>query len=186
MISAAEPRPVRLAVPFYGGAILLAAAISLLAGRNAFALGPRPELGLPLGAATACATVLLGLLAYRLIPALRALADEVAPQLIDGARTGDLLLLAFLSGVGEEALFRGALQPLIGLVPAALLFGLLHVGPGRRYLIWTASAVLAGLLFGALYGATGGILAPATAHALHNAAMLLLWRRSRKKGGEGL
>jgi type IV secretory pathway VirB3-like protein len=42
-------------------------------------------------------------------------------------------------------------------------------------------AVGAGFLFGLLYLWTGGILAPVTAHVLHNVVTLLLWKQSRKK-----
>src|SRR5206468_739957 len=63
----------------------------------------------------------------------------------------DIMVLAVASSVGEELLFRGALQPWIGLVPSALVFALLHIGPGSRFLPWTASALVIGLLFGGLF-----------------------------------
>jgi len=66
------------------------------------------------------------------------------------------------------------------------LFGLAHIGPDRRYLVWTAWAVLAGFVFGVLYEVSGGLLAPVLAHCAHNATTLLLWKRSRegaKKAG---
>jgi membrane protease YdiL (CAAX protease family) len=90
------------------------------------------------------------------------------------------VLVSLFSGIGEEMLFRGAVQPEFGLVVAALAFGLVHIGPDRRYLLWTAWAVLAGFLFGFLYEFSGGLLAPVIAHATHNAATFLLWKRSRK------
>jgi membrane protease YdiL (CAAX protease family) len=130
-------------------------------------------------AALLFAAVLLGIFFYRLSPALRRLSDELAPQLVDGARWRDLVLISVFSGVGEESFFRGALQPELGLVATSLLFGVLHIGPDRRYFVWTGWAVGAGFLFGALYQWTGGILAPITAHVLHNAATLLLWKWSR-------
>jgi membrane protease YdiL (CAAX protease family) len=111
---------------------------------------------------------------------LRAIAEELAPRLVDGADRGSLLLVSVFSGVGEEVFFRGAVQQEFGLVVASVLFGVVHVGPDRRYLVWTAWAVLAGFLFGVLYDFTGGLLAPILAHAAHNAATLLLWKRSRK------
>ena len=144
-------------------------------------LGDSGFFSLALGAFTACGTVVLGVVLYRLLPVLRVISDELAPLLVDGARARDLILVAVISGVGEEALFRGALQPILGILVTSLLFGALHVGPDRRYLIWTVWAVGAGFLFGALYEWTGGLLAPATAHVLHNAATLLLWKRSRRK-----
>jgi membrane protease YdiL (CAAX protease family) len=119
-----------------------------------------------------------------LLPVLREIAEELAPRLVDGASRGDLVLVSVFSGVGEETFFRGAVQQEFGLVVASLVFGAVHVGPDRRYLVWTAWAVLVGFLYGALYEVTGGLLAPILAHSAHNAATLLLWRRSRKGLGE--
>jgi membrane protease YdiL (CAAX protease family) len=168
---------VRLAIVFYAACAAVAVVISALSGIE-LKLGAEPLVAsLLAGLLTAAGTVLLGTIAYRLIPLVRQLADEVAPLLMEGSSTGGLVFVSLLSGVGEEMLFRGALQPLVGLVLSALLFGALHVGPDRRYLLWTAWAVLAGLLFGLLYRWTGGLLAPVVAHAVHNAVTLVLWRR---------
>jgi membrane protease YdiL (CAAX protease family) len=178
-------RFVKLAAVFYAALILAAAVLGVFTGQDVFALGDRAALNLFIGVIVACGTVISGLVIYRLIPVLRGLSDELAPHLVDGARRRDLVLVSILSGVGEEVFFRGALQPLVGLVVASLLFGALHVGPDRRYLVWTLWAVAAGFLFGALYLWTGGILAPVTAHVLHNAATLLLWKRFRRREGSG-
>ena len=179
-------RFVALATVFYVAFLLAAAVVGALDGRNAFALGDPALFGLAVGVTSACGTVALGVLLYRLLPALRRLSNELAPHLVDGAKRRELVLVSIMSGVGEEAFFRGALQPEIGLVASSLLFGVLHVGPDRRYLVWTVWAVGAGFLFGLLYLWTGGILAPVTAHVLHNAATLLLWKRSRRKQSDML
>ena len=133
-----------------------------------------------LGCLSATATVSLGVLLHRTLPVVRELSDELAPMLIDGSSRASLVAVSVFSGVGEEVFFRGAVQPEFGLVVAAVLFGVLHVGPDRRYLLWTVWAVLVGGLFGLLYNVTGGLLAPVLAHTLHNAATFLLWRRSRR------
>ncbi|HEX2097815.1 MAG TPA: CPBP family intramembrane glutamic endopeptidase [Rubrobacteraceae bacterium] len=146
-------------------------------------MGDSPLLGLSEGVVTACATVAFGAFFYWLSPVVRRMSDEVAPYLVDGAKKGDLVLVSVFSGVGEEAFFRGALQPVLGLVLTSLLFGALHIGPDRRYLIWTLFSIGAGFLFGFLYEWTGGLLAPMVAHVLHNAATLLLWKRSRTLAG---
>jgi len=179
--SSPEPvgtRFVKLAVVFYAVLLLAAAVLGVLGGRNALVLGDSVVFGFSSGAATACGTVAFGVVLYRLLPVLRRISDELAPLLVEGARARDLVLVSVMSGVGEEAFFRGALQPVLGIVATSLLFGALHVGPDRKYLAWTWWAVGAGFLFGALYEWTGGLLAPATAHVLHNAATLLLWKRS--------
>jgi membrane protease YdiL (CAAX protease family) len=179
------PRFVRFAALFYGSLTVAAILWSGLRGLDPRFFGHSAVSSALLGALTAVATVSLGLLAYRFLPVLREVAEELAPRLVDGADRSSLVLVALFSGIGEEALFRGAVQQEFGLPVASLVFGLAHVGPDRRYLVWTAWAIMAGFLFGALYEVTGGLLAPIVAHSTHNAATLLLWRRSRKGLGGG-
>jgi membrane protease YdiL (CAAX protease family) len=174
------PRFVRFAALFYGSLTVAAVLWSGLRDLGLHLAGESAALSVLLGTLTAVFTVSLGLLAYRLLPVLREIAAELAPRLVDHADRSSLVLVAVFSGVGEETFFRGALQQEFGLVVASLVFGLVHVGPDRRYLVWTAWAVLVGFLFGALYEVTGGLLAPILAHSAHNAVTLLLWRRSRK------
>lgn len=78
--------------------------------------------------------------------------------------TRDIIILAAASSVGEEFLFRGALQPWIGVVPQAVLFALLHVGPGKRFVPWTVSALGMGLAFGWISDATGNLGGAIAAH----------------------
>ncbi|TCJ17364.1 CPBP family intramembrane metalloprotease [Rubrobacter taiwanensis] len=176
-----SPRFLKLAAVFYGLLVVAAAAWNALRGREMLWIGDDPALSLLAGTLTAAGTVALGLLLYRAVPLLRRLADELAPQIVDRASPLGLVLVSVYSGVGEEAFFRGAVQPEFGLVVAAVAFGLVHIGPDRRYLIWTAWALAAGFLFGFLYEWTGGLLAPMLAHTLHNAATLLLWKRRRSR-----
>jgi len=74
------------------------------------------------------------------------------------------VILALASSIGEELLFRGALMPWLGIWLQAAIFALLHVGPGRRFLPWTVSAFVLGLLFGALAQWTGNLGGPIAAH----------------------
>ena len=53
---------------------------------------------------------------------------------------------------------------MLGLVPQAALFALLHVGPGKRFVPWTASALGMGIAFGLLADATGNLGGPIAAH----------------------
>jgi membrane protease YdiL (CAAX protease family) len=110
------------------------------------------------------------------------LADALA-QILGPLRLRHCLLLAAASGVGEEALFRGLLQPLVGWVAASLLFGLAHFAPRRDLLPWTAFAVAAGFGLGALYELTGNLVAPVVAHAGVNAVNLWLLGRRAERGG---
>ena len=92
--------------------------------------------------------------------------------LLGEVRLADCVLLALASGVAEEAFFRGALQPRIGLVAASLVFGLAHFVPRRELAPWTLFSVAAGFALGALYELTGNLLAPVVAHVLINAVNL--------------
>jgi uncharacterized protein len=174
------PRFVSFAALFYGSLAVVAAVWCGLRGFDVRLLGESLGASIVLGVVTAACTVSLGLLAYRFLPALREISEELAPRLVDGATSTSLVLVAIFSGVGEEAFFRGALQQEFGLVIASVLFGVAHIGPDRRYLVWTAWAVLAGFVFGLLYELSGGLLAPILAHSGHNAATLLLWKHSRR------
>jgi len=85
-------------------------------------------------------------------------------HLLGPLTTREIFILALASSVGEELLFRGALQPWIGLVPQAIIFAALHVGPGTRYLPWTISALVMGIVFGIMYRLTGDLGGPIVAH----------------------
>ncbi|WP_273846265.1 CPBP family intramembrane glutamic endopeptidase [Rubrobacter calidifluminis] len=139
-------------------------------------------LAIPLGMLAAGVTVGFALLSYRYVRGVRELADELAPALVDGVRMREIVAISLFSGVGEEAFFRGGLQPEVGLLCSSVIFGLLHLGPDRRFVLWALWAALAGLVFGWLYISTGGLLACMLAHALHNGVMLSLWRHQRSKG----
>jgi membrane protease YdiL (CAAX protease family) len=83
-----------------------------------------------------------------------------------------IVVMAALSAFGEEMLFRGFLQPLIGIVPQALIFGAAHQIPGPSRWVWVAWATIVGLALGGMFQLTGSLLGPLTAHALVNALNL--------------
>lgn len=71
-------------------------------------------------------------------------------QALGGLDSRQILLLSLLSAVGEEALFRGALHPRLGLWVTALLFAGLHF-PYRKTLVpWSLFALVLGVFLGLL------------------------------------
>jgi membrane protease YdiL (CAAX protease family) len=91
-----------------------------------------------------------------------------------------------VTAVPEELLFRGLLQnllqrwtarPGLALGVSAIVFGMAHLNVGahpdwRLVLL----ATLAGLLYGWLFRASGGLMAPALAHTFVDSLWLLLFR----------
>jgi uncharacterized protein len=85
---------------------------------------------------------------------------------------GIMVMLALTSAFGEELLFRGLLQPWIGLLLQALIFGSLHQVGGPSRWVWMTFATLMGLIFGGMYACTGSLVGPLISHALINAINL--------------
>lgn len=98
---------------------------------------------------------------------------QVAP-LFAQIRLRDMVLLSVVAGFGEEALFRGVIQPLSGIWLASLLFAVVHV------LRWDSDGVKMtlfympfGLLLGGLYALTGNLWGCCVAHTLYD--LIALW-----------
>ena len=96
----------------------------------------------------------------------------------------EILLLAAASAIGEEFLFRGALLLhlkallpgvaglLLALFGSAAIFALLHIGPSARFLPWTLSSFIVGVLLAGVYVALGDLIAPIAIHFTVNALNL--------------
>jgi membrane protease YdiL (CAAX protease family) len=84
----------------------------------------------------------------------------------------EIIVLALASALGEEIFFRGALLPAIGLWGSSAIFALLHIGPKPRFLPWTLSSLVAGLVFGQLFLWAGDLSGPVVAHFTVNALNL--------------
>ncbi|HEY2405539.1 MAG TPA: type II CAAX endopeptidase family protein [Polyangiaceae bacterium] len=98
----------------------------------------------------------------------RNLHRELRPVARALSGTG-IAAVAISSALGEELLFRGLLQPWLGLWLQALAFGILHSqlrGPSKW--AWVVWATVMGLAFGAIYALSGSLLGPIAAHALIN------------------
>lgn len=119
-----------------------------------------------LGAGSGLAIVGLTWL-VRNLPAVVRLNAELSP-LLSGLDTPGIAVLAVTSAVGEELLFRGALQPLLGLWPTVAIFGLMHGGTHTKLLLWAVFATVAGLLLGLLTVYTGNLLAAILCHLTVN------------------
>ena len=115
--------------------------------------------------------VLTSRLASTHFAAARRLENDLRP-FAKALSPGEILVLAGLSSLGEELLFRGLLTPWLGVFLSSVAFGLLHQMRGRSRWVWVGWATAVGLLFGALFAVTGSLVGPLIAHAVVNAVNL--------------
>ncbi len=116
--------------------------------------------------------MLIGAMAQALGIGVDADVDALTEQLLGPITQTPLgiLTIGLAAALGEEAIFRGALQPRFGLVATALLFSLLHSNYGLT--LSTLIVFLLGLLLGWLrirYNTTTAMIA----HAVYNSSLVL-------------
>jgi uncharacterized protein len=106
----------------------------------------------------------------------RNLHRELRPM-TTGLDAPGVAVIALMSSLAEELVFRGLLMPWLGgwgVLLQAILFGLVHAqlsGPSRW--VWVAWASAVGLVLGSMFALTGSLLGPLLAHALINGMNLL-------------
>lgn len=112
---------------------------------------------------------------------IRSFFSEVIGPIFKGWNPLHFLLLSLASGIGEEILFRGAIQGWLtlqmgavpGIVLTGLLFGILHAVRWWYF----AYAIMAGWYLGWLMVASGTLLVPALCHATLNFVTLAWFSR---------
>lgn len=109
---------------------------------------------------------------WRPIAALRRMVSRFVLRLFVRTTWWQIAAVSLAAGIGEEILFRGAIQPLAssattpiwGLVIASLLFGAVHAASWSYF--WLATLV--GFYLGALTLLRGEIVSATIAHALYD------------------
>ncbi len=100
------------------------------------------------------------------------LVEQLVADIFGGATVAELALVSLLAGVGEEILFRAALQGALSswfgwptaLIVASLLFGVAHLIT-KTYAVL---ATLVGLYLGGLWIYFDNLLVPIVVHALYD------------------
>ncbi|KAF8096393.1 hypothetical protein N665_0309s0020 [Sinapis alba] len=112
-------------------------------------------------------------------------SEAANQQILTSLEPLDYFVVATLPGFSEEMLFRGALMPLFGtswssIVGVGVIFGLLHLGSGRKYsfAVW---ASVVGIVYGYAAVLSSSLVVPMASHALNNLVGGLLWRYSSSK-----
>jgi membrane protease YdiL (CAAX protease family) len=101
------------------------------------------------------------------VPSYRQFLNSLA-KLLGQFSILECIWLAFCSSMGEEILFRSAIQPFLGIWITSFLFGALHLDEEGRITVWTIWAIIAGLILGSTMVVTGSIWPPVIIHFLVN------------------
>ena len=85
---------------------------------------------------------------------------------------GGAIALGLSAGISEELLFRGAVQPRLGLLLTTILFTIGHLQYGLT--LATLQVFVIGLVFGLMRKRTKGIVVCMVSHATYNMVGTLL------------
>jgi len=121
---------------------------------------------------------------WRLEPARE--LESIMLRLLGRVSREEMVALALISAIAEEVAFRGALQHAIGWLGAAALFALLHAGPRRPFLLWSAFALVGGLAFGWIVVVRQALLGPIVGHLVVNLVQLHRLAGTRRDDTVGL
>lgn len=131
-------------------------------------------IGIGIGGMFACFLVagLAGLVAQQFDPGLGESLDEIVNQMTSEVQNPiGALILGASAGIGEEAVFRGALQPRYGLIIPSLLFAMLH-GPQYGFNVALLGLFGVSIILG-LQRKYVNTTAAMITHALYNAVQVL-------------
>jgi membrane protease YdiL (CAAX protease family) len=106
----------------------------------------------------------------------RALHGELK-EIVDPLSQAEITLLAIASGLGEEIFFRGAMQPVLGIVLTSLIFGAFHLGPRKAFPAWAIWAFVIGFALGCIFELTGTLWGSILAHVWINQRNMLSIKR---------
>ncbi|KAF3431133.1 hypothetical protein FNV43_RR25863 [Rhamnella rubrinervis] len=111
-------------------------------------------------------------------------SEAANQQVLSSLQPLDYMVVAFLPGISEELLFRGALLPLFGfdwksILVVGAIFGVLHLGGGRKY-SFAAWATFVGVAYGYATVVSSSIIVPMASHAMNNLVGGIVWRYKSK------
>jgi uncharacterized protein len=181
-----------LAAAFEGGLAILALCLGWWMGEPPMASfhWSVADLGWGLAATIPPLAVLAAciLVPWRPLRRIVQLLDQSILPLFRECRLFEIAVISLLAGLGEEMLFRSIIQDgiardfsapygaIIGLVAAAVIFGLLH----SMTLAYAILAAIIGLYMGVIWLLSDNLLVPITAHALYDFLAIVVLLRIQK------
>lgn len=112
---------------------------------------------------------------FGVAPAVYLFLENAVYPLVRGASLFSIVVVAVLAGFSEELLFRGLLQPRVGVLLASILFGAFH-GPSFSLAPLGVWAAAVGGFLGVLYLDSGNLLVPMSIHGVYDFLALVYVR----------
>jgi membrane protease YdiL (CAAX protease family) len=175
---------------FEASLIAVALVLGMIADINPFADLYFSETAIALGIVGTLPLFLLFLISEHLalesVQAIKKmLLETLCPNLYQH-HWADLLILSAIAGIGEEALFRGVLQPWLerswgmntGLIASGMLFGLVHAVTPLYAVLATLISIYLGLSLD--YGGSRNLFTPIIIHGLYDFLVFLVLMKAYK------
>ncbi len=154
---------------FYRGFTPKKMKISLGISKKSFSLG---ALGI---GALLFVTILLLEIGIGIISSITGIQINTNVNLVFGqAPLWFLIFAVIIAPINEEIFFRGLLVPRIGILPSAILFGILHASYNSTFGVEVIAAFIFGLLAGYIFKKTKSLYPSILAHMLVNAVALVV------------
>jgi len=112
----------------------------------------------------------------RKVPTFKDLFDWIVEVIFGPLNYLGIFYVSCVAGISEELFFRGGLQPLIGIIPTSIIFGLLHMGFYKKLLPYGLYVFVLSLIFGYLFQARGNLYACILCHLTINFTLGVLWK----------
>jgi membrane protease YdiL (CAAX protease family) len=109
---------------------------------------------------------------------------NLVARTLGGISIWTALGLSLLSAVSEEILFRGALQPLIGIPLSLAACVFVHSGPHGLFSAWSLQSLILAGAFAAIFEQTGSLTLVILIHFLVNFASYIQLRVALKRAGD--
>jgi membrane protease YdiL (CAAX protease family) len=115
------------------------------------------------------------------IASFKSLFDWVVKVIFKPLSIAEIFIVSALVSFAEELFFRGAIQPLIGILPTSIIFAVLHMGFFHRLLPYGVYTFLLSLILGYLFMRTGSLLSPISCHFSIDFMIGLIWKKEKNK-----
>ncbi|WP_078553225.1 CPBP family intramembrane glutamic endopeptidase [Bacillus alkalicellulosilyticus] len=133
------------------------------------------------GGGVAVLVIVVDLILYKFLPTSWVDDGGINERVFKNRNIIHIFFIALVVAVSEEILFRGILQTGLGLVPASLIFAIIHFRYLSKIILFIMTVSISFLL-GYAFWYTGNLLVPIFAHFLIDFILGVLLSKAKSRG----